>query len=74
MGILHSTAETAEILGIGESAVTKARLSGQLDHRRVGRLVKFSNADIESYVELIKARNVPGSLRRTDTARRRKRT
>ena len=70
---LHTTAETAEILGVGEQMVTAERTSGRLTHRKIGRFIRFADEDIDAYVELIKARNIPGTLRRSDAARRRKR-
>ena len=70
--LLHTTAETAEILGVGEQMVTAERVAGRLEHRKIGRFIRYADEDIDAYLDLIKARNVPGSLRRSDAARRRK--
>lgn len=71
---LISSAEAADQLGISEHQVRIAYRSGLLPHRKVGRFIKFAAEDLDAYVDRIAATDTPGGLRRTETARRRRKT
>jgi len=69
---LYNTSEAAEILGLGEHVVSQERKSGRLPHRKVGRFIKFADADFEAYLETIAALASVGGMRRSDAARARR--
>lgn len=49
--VLMSSADAAARLGVSLSWLEKAVGRGQVQHTRVGRLVKFSQADLTAFVE-----------------------
>lgn len=48
---LFSNIETAKLLGISLRTLWTLTNSGQIKCVRIGRLVKFSDADIDAYIE-----------------------
>lgn len=48
--LLMSSAQAATHLGVSLSWLEKAVGRGQVQHTRVGRLVKFSDADLRAFI------------------------
>lgn len=65
--LLISSAQAAERLGVSLSWLEKAVGRGQVAHTRVGRLVKFSQADLDEFVSS-RARPVVAQRRLRSTA------
>lgn len=70
---LYDSTEAADRLGISEHMVRVAYRSGLLPHRKVGRFVKFTDGDLDEYVERIRATTQPGGMQRSPAAAARKR-
>lgn len=57
-----SVAETARLLGIGESALRKQIYRKRFPHRRVGRRVLVVAADLELFILSLPGESVQGAL------------
>lgn len=53
MSLLHNAAWMAERLDRSEDWVRRAANRGELPHRRDGRRLRFTEADLEAYLEQI---------------------
>lgn len=47
---LLNTAQAAKYLGLGEKTVRRLLERGEIAHHRLGRLVRFSTADLDAWV------------------------
>lgn len=70
---LLTSTEVADRLGVSEHQVRIAYRSGVLPHRRVGRFVRFTDTDLDTYVDRIAATDTPGGMKRTQAAQNRRR-
>lgn len=50
MSVLMSPADAAAYLGVTESRLRRMAQRGEVSHRRDGRLLRFTVADLEDYV------------------------
>jgi excisionase family DNA binding protein len=54
MSTLKSVDEVSQILGCKKITVYRLIRQGKIPHRRIGALLKFSDSDIQDYIESIK--------------------
>ncbi len=52
---LYTVKEVAELLRVTERTVYGKAKSGELPHRKIGRVLRFTQGDIDAYLEKIKA-------------------
>jgi len=57
---LKDVFELSAILGCKPVTVYRLVKSGKIPHRRVGRFIRFSDSDIQSYLESVKVEKVRG--------------
>ena len=57
---LKSVSDLSAILGCKEITVYRLVKAGKITHRRIGALLRFSDRDIETYLESIKMENKEG--------------
>ncbi len=60
---LFTAAEVAEALAISETLVRQLTLAGELPCRRIGRLVRYTLADLDTFIDGYDARGYTGSNR-----------
>jgi len=60
MGNLKSVTDLATILGCEKITVYRLVKYGKIPHRRIGTLLRFSDRDIETYLESVKVENTQG--------------
>lgn len=68
---LLTPADAADYLGCKESRIRRLAHSGVLPYRRDGKFLRFTKADLDSYVEAIAVAAAPTGLVRTRQRRRR---
>lgn len=61
---LHTTAEAARLLAVSPSFLKRGATARSLPHTRVGRFVRWSDADIEAIVRAGQTAPVVSPLRR----------
>ena len=59
---LKDVSELAAILGCKPVTVYRLVKSGKIPHRRVGRFIRFSDSDIQSYLESVKVEKSEGQI------------
>ena len=59
--VLLDKRKAAETLGIGSATVNRLMKSGALPYRKIGALVRFSDSDIEEFLNNAKVRNQAGA-------------
>ena len=62
MSNLKSVTELAAILGCEKITVYRLVKVGKIPHRRIGTLLRFSDRDIETYLESVKVENAQGGI------------
>ena len=60
MGNLKSVTDLAAILGCEKITVYRLVKSGKIPHRRIGALLRFSDTDIQTYLDSVKVENSEG--------------
>jgi excisionase family DNA binding protein len=58
--LLINSREAAKLLSISERTLWGLKESGSLPYVRIGRSVRYGRADLETWIEEQKKRNVPG--------------
>ena len=58
---LKNVSELAAILGCKPITVYRLVKSGKIPYRRIGKFLRFSDQDIESYLESVKVEKVRGN-------------
>jgi len=51
---LISVSDLAVILGCSKITIFRRVRSGEIPHKRIGRLIRFSGSDLQSYLDSIK--------------------
>jgi excisionase family DNA binding protein len=57
MNTLKTVLDLSVILGCKEITVYRLVKAGKIPHRRIGALLRFSDSDIETYLESVKTDN-----------------
>lgn len=60
MSNLKSVTDLAAILGCEKITVYRLVKSGKIPHRRIGALLRFSDTDIQTYIESVKVEKSEG--------------
>lgn len=68
---LLDVAQVASVLGLSEYQVRAAVAAGTLPHRRVGRFVRFTEDDLDTYLARIAVDTVAAPSGQTSGSRRR---
>ena len=55
MSTLKNAAQVADILGCKKTTVYRLVRNGKIPHRKIGALTKFTDSDIQSYIESTRA-------------------
>ena len=58
MSVLKDVSSVAEILGCKKITVYRLVRDGKITHRKIGALLKFSDTDIENYIESVKVKTI----------------
>ena len=61
MSNLKSVNDLAAILGCEKITVYRLVKSGKIPHRRIGALLRFSDSDIQSYLDSVKVEKSEGN-------------
>ncbi|WP_152203599.1 helix-turn-helix domain-containing protein [Georgenia thermotolerans] len=69
---LMTVEEAAAALNLSEYTVRAEQKRGRLPYRRVGRFIRFTEADLDAYTERIRGEEAP-TLRRTAASQARRR-
>ena len=65
MSNLKSVSDLSVILGCQKITIYRLVRQGKIPHRRIGALLKFSDSDIETYLESVKVDNAEGKNENT---------
>jgi len=60
MGNLKSVSDLSVILGCQKITIYRLVRQGKIPHRKVGALLRFSDRDIETYLESVKVDTAEG--------------